>query len=180
METRFYLGTPVTRLTLNRVAALAAAVGLLVLAACDAARVDKLEEGVSTELQVRQQFGEPVTVTVGADGTRTLEYPRQPEGWTNYRIQIGPDGKMSSLRQLLNADNLARVQPGQTQAEVRERLGRPAATQRFALRNEEVWDWRFRPNPNEGKIFSVTFDADGRVRATGTTDDPRAPPAEGR
>ncbi len=179
MKPRFYLGTLVTKLTPTRAVALAAAC-LALLSACDPARVDRLEEGVSTEQQVRQQFGEPVSVTVGADGTRTLEYPRQPEGWTNYRIQIGADGKMSSLRQLLNADNLARVQPGQTQAEVRERLGRPAATQRFGLRNEEVWDWRFRPNPNESKIVSGTFDAGGRVLATRTADDPRAAPAEGR
>jgi hypothetical protein len=82
------------------------------LAGCD--RVDKLEEGVSTEAQVRQQFGEPVTVTIARDGTRTLDYLRQPEGWTNVVIQIGPDGTMSSLRQLLNPDNFARVKPGLT------------------------------------------------------------------
>ncbi len=63
---------------------------LLVLSGCD--RASKLEEGVSTEVEVRKEFGEPVTVTVAPDGTRTLDYPRQPEGWTNYRIQIGPDG----------------------------------------------------------------------------------------
>ena len=101
---------------------------LAALAGCDPARVEKLEEGVATEAQVRQQFGDPVTVTVLPDGQRVLDYPRQPEGWTNYRIVIGADGRMSSLRQLLNADNFARVQAGQTQDEVRERLGRPAAT----------------------------------------------------
>ena len=82
----------------------------LALAACD--RVDKLEEGVSTEVDVRKQFGDPVTVTVEPDGTRTLDYPRQPEGWTNYVIKVGPDGKMSSLRQLLNPDNFDKVKPG--------------------------------------------------------------------
>ena len=81
---------------------------VLLLAACDPARVAKLEEGVSTEAQVRQQFGEPVTVTVLPDGQRVLDYPRQPEGWTNYRITIGADGKMTALRQLLHADNLPR------------------------------------------------------------------------
>ena len=49
-----------------------------------------------------------------ADGSRVFEYPRQPEGWTNYRITIGADGKMSSLRQLLNADNFCarQARPG--------------------------------------------------------------------
>ena len=82
------------------------------LAACD--RVEKLEEGVSTEIQVRKEFGDPVTITTEADGSRVFDYPRQPEGWTNYIIKFAPGGKMSSLRQLLTEDNFARIQPGMT------------------------------------------------------------------
>jgi hypothetical protein len=147
--------------------ALAAAV---CLGACD--RVDKLEEGVSTETHVRAQFGEPATVVIAPDGTRTLEYPRQPEGWTNYRIQIGPDGKMSSLRQLLNPDNFARVKPGMNREQVRQLLGRPAQTMPYALKQEEVWDWRFKQGAGGelSKLFSVTFDAKGLVVSTAITD----------
>jgi outer membrane protein assembly factor BamE (lipoprotein component of BamABCDE complex) len=151
----------------------AAVSALLLLAGCDPQRVAKLEEGVSTEVQVREQFGDPVTVTIAPDGTRTLDYPRQPEGWTNYVIQIGPDGKMSSLRQLLNEDNFARVQPGLDRQQVRDLLGRPAKTLRYDLKQEEVWDWRFKLQGNESKLFSVTFDAQGRVLRTGIGDDPR-------
>jgi outer membrane protein assembly factor BamE (lipoprotein component of BamABCDE complex) len=150
--------------------------GLLALAslsACDPQRVDKLEEGVATEVQVRQQFGDPVTITTEPDGTRTFDYPRQPEGWTNYVIKIGPDGKMSSLRQLLTPDNFARVKPGLTRQQVRDLLGRPAKTQRFELKPEEVWDWRFKQEGQESKMFSVTFDAQGQVTRTGIGDDPR-------
>jgi len=89
-----------------------ALIAVAMLAACDARRVAKLEEGVATEAQVRQQFGEPAQIIEQPDGSRQFEYPRQPEGWTNYLITIGPDGKMSSLRQLLNEDNFAKVQPG--------------------------------------------------------------------
>jgi outer membrane protein assembly factor BamE (lipoprotein component of BamABCDE complex) len=142
------------------------------LGACDPQRVAKLEEGVSTEVEVRKQFGDPVTITVEPDGSKTMDYPRQPEGWTNYVIQIGPDGKMSSLRQLLTADNFARVQPGLNQQEVRNLLGRPAKQQRFDLKKEEVWDWRFK-NGQESKMFSVTFNTEGKVTATGVGDDPR-------
>ena len=151
--------------------ALALSAGLL--AACDPQRVEKLEEGVSTEVQVRQQFGEPATVTMAADGSRTLEYPRQPEGWANYEIRIAADGKMSSLRQLLNEDNFGRIQPGQTQAQVRQMLGRPAQTQRFALKNEEVWDWRFKQQGQAARLFSVSFDQEGKVLRSGVADDPR-------
>ena len=145
----------------------------LTLTACDPQRVEKLEEGVATEADVRKQFGDPVTVTVEADGTRTLDYPRQPEGWTNYLIKIGADGKMSSLRQLLNHDNFARVLPGQTQQEVRNILGRPAKTMPYALKQQEVWDWRCKPSGQQSKLFSVTFDSNGKVVSTALADDPR-------
>lgn len=140
------------------------------LAGCD--RVDKLEEGVSTELEVRKQFGEPATIIVEPDGTRTMEYPRQPEGWTNYLIKIGPDGKMSSLRQLLNEDNFAKVKPGMTQLQVRAILGRSAKTWHFDLKNEDVLDWRFKQG-NESKVFSVTFGADGKATTMAIGPDPR-------
>ena len=41
-----------------------------------------------------------------------------------------------------------------------------------ALKGEEVWDWRFKDGPTS-RIFSVTFDTQGRVLGTGTTDDTR-------
>lgn len=146
--------------------------GMALLTGCDPQRVAKLEEGVSTEADVRRQFGDPVTVTVAPDGTRTLDYPRQPDGWTNYVIKIGPDGKMSSLRQLLNEDNFARVRPGMDAQQVRATLGRPAEQRRYALENEEVWSWRYKP-VNESRLFTVTFGPDGKVTATAKADDPR-------
>ncbi|HOL37815.1 MAG TPA: outer membrane protein assembly factor BamE [Rubrivivax sp.] len=150
----------------------------LLATGCDPQRVAKLEEGVSSEVDVRRQFGDPVTVTVAPDGTRTLEYPRQPEGWTNYVITIGPDGKMSSLRQLLAEDNFARVHSGMSRQQVRDLLGRPAEQKRYDLRREEVWSWRYKP-VNESRLFSVTFDADGKVLGTSTALDPREQ-AQGR
>lgn len=150
------------------------------LAGCDPVRVAKLEEGVSTEREVRAQFGEPVTITERPDGSRVFDYPRQPEGWTNYRITLGPDGKMTALRQLLHADNLARVQPGLDQRAVRDLLGRPATQQRWDLKAEEEWAWRFRPDGNRSQLFSVFFDREGRVLRTSVADDPRDQAQAGR
>lgn len=144
----------------------------LLAAGCDEQRAAKLEEGVSTEADVRKQFGAPVDIYEHADGSRTLDYPRQPEGQSNYYITIGADGKMSSLRQLLNAANFAKVQPGMSGDEVRKILGRPGKVTPFALKQEEVWDWRWRDGQTN-KVFSVTFDAQGRVLASASIDDPR-------
>jgi hypothetical protein len=139
------------------------------LAGCDAQRIAKLEEGVATEADVRRQFGEPERVREEADGSRTLEYPRQPAGRQNYLITIGSDGRMSALRQVLSARYFALVQPGMTQPQVRDLLGRPAKRTPYRLSQTEVWDWQYLDGQQE-KLFSVTFDADGRVQSTGSMD----------
>lgn len=142
------------------------------LAACDARRIEKLEEGFSTESDVRAQFGEPTLEQRLGDGSLRLEYTRQPEGHVNYEIVIGPDGKMASLRQLLTPANFARLQAGATQAQVRQALGAPGKVQAFPLKSEEVWEWRFLDG-QESKLFWATFDKDGRLTTTTTVQDPR-------
>ena len=144
----------------------------LMLFGCDSRNIAELEEGVATEADVRARFGEPAAIYDERNGDRTFEYPRQPEGQVNYMISIGPDGKMTSLRQVLKPANFAKVAPGADRVEVRRLLGRPAHRQVFDLKKEEVWDWRF-ADGGEARIFSVTFDREGRVVATGSTLDPK-------
>lgn len=155
-------------------AALLAAVFVVLsfLVGCDPQKVSELEEDISTEADVRSRFGEPADVYMEPNGDRTLEYPRQPAGHANYMITIGRNGKMTSLRQVLNSANLAKVVPGLDRDQVRRMLGRPAKVQAYSLKEEEVWDWRFADGP-EIKIFSVTFDKSGQVVSTGITLDPK-------
>ncbi|NML14010.1 outer membrane protein assembly factor BamE domain-containing protein [Azohydromonas caseinilytica] len=146
-----------------------AALGVL-LAGCDERHIAKLEEGLSTEADVRREFGEPERVREESDGSRTLEYTRQPAGRQNYLITIGPDGRMSALRQVLAPRYFAQVQPGMTREQVRDLLGRPAKRTPYRLSQTEVWDWRYLDGQQE-KIFSVTFDAQGLVQKTGSMDE---------
>lgn len=157
--------------------ALAKGLGLAVLvvaAGCDQQRVANVQEGLSTEADVRKQFGEPVQIIEKADGSKLLEYPRQPEGWTNYLAVIGADGKVSALIQQLTPEHFEQVQPGMAQAAVRRLLGRPAKVERYALKpDEEHWLWRFQQPDGQRKVFNVRFGKDALVTATATTDDPR-------
>lgn len=148
-------------------------------AGCDPQKVSELEEGVSTEQDVRARFGTPETIWLEPDGDRTFEYPRQPAGHTNYMISIGPDGKMTSLRQVLHPNYFAKVTRGLTKDEVRRMLGKPAKVQTYRLKGEEVWDWRFAEGTTGIKIFSVTFDLDGAVRGTAVGFDPNGPDQRG-
>ena len=157
----------------DRMAVSALAATLLALGGCDQQRIAKLEEGVATEADVRREFGEPKAVFDAADGGRMFEYPRQPEGQTNYFITIGADGKMSSLRQVLKPSEFAKVTPGLDKADVRKLLGRPARTQRFDLKpDEEHWEWRWLDG-QQARLFSVTFDRDGKVMTSASSDDLR-------
>jgi hypothetical protein len=155
------------------------AAAALLLGACDRQRISELEEGVSTEMDVRERFGVPENIWEGPNGARILEYNRNPAGHQNYMITIGPDGRMSALRQVLTPANFARVQPGMMMEEVRRMLGKPARQDRYALKNEAAWSWRYLQAPNTSMLFTVWFDKDWRVARTETVPDPEAPEHRG-
>jgi hypothetical protein len=141
------------------------------LIGCDQQRVQELEEGVSTEAAVRLKFGEPEKIWDGQNGDRVFEYNRQPAGNTNYMISIGPDGKMSALRQVLTARNFASIEQGMMMEDVRKILGKPAKTSYFSLKKQTHYDWRWLEAPNQPKMFTVIFDADLRVVSSASTDE---------
>ena len=149
------------RILTHLAAALAAT---LALVACDQQRINELEEGLSTEAEVRDRFGVPDHIWDEGGGARTLEYNRQPAGERNYMITIAPDGKMSALRQVLTPENFARITPGMALDEVRRRLGRPAKVTPYALSGETHHDWRFLEPPSQRKMFTVVS-TDGRTVA---------------
>ena len=154
--------------------ALASVFAVLVITACDQQNISELEEGVSTEADVRERFGAPEAVWDGADGDQIYEYNRQPEGYQNYQITIGADGKMSALRQVLTPANFAKVEVGMPMETVRKMLGKPMKITTYELKRETHYDWRYHDGPNESdsKIFTVVFDADYHVLSTGSVVDP--------
>lgn len=147
----------------------------LTLAGCDPQRISELEEGVATEANVKARFGQPENVWDGPGGERIFEYNRQPAGHKNYMISIGPDGRMTALRQVLTPANFAKVQPGMMMEDVRKLLGKPARKTPYELKREIAWDWRYMEPPNTSLIFTVWFSPDYRVLRTGTSPDQEAP-----
>jgi hypothetical protein len=144
------------------------------LSGCDVQNIRELEEGVSTEADVKKRFGEPEAVWDGSDGTRIFEYNRQPAGHQNYMISIGPDGKMAALRQVLTPRNFAQIQPGMLMETVRRMLGRPMKITPFDRVAEVHHDWRYQdgPNTSDSKIFTVVYDRDLKVLRTLSVRDP--------
>ena len=150
---------------------------LLSLIGCDPQRIAELEEGVSTEADVRSKFGEPEKIWEGVqDGkpVKIFEYNRQPMGHKNYMISIGADSKMVALRQVLNADNFAKVLPGMMMEDVRKMLGKPMKITPYALKKETHYDWRWLDgtNTSDSKVFTVIFNPDMRVLSSASARDP--------
>jgi hypothetical protein len=149
-------------------ALLAAVIGL---AGCDNQRIGELEEGVSTEADVRARFGQPENVWDAPDGGRVFEYNRQPQGQKNYMITIGRDGKMSALRQVLTPENFARVQSGMPMEDLRKLLGKPAKVTPYALKRETEWEWRWVQPPSSPMVFTATLNDDQRIVRSGSSPD---------
>ena len=154
------------------------------LMACDQQRIAELEEGVATEADVRTRFGEPEKIwdaadmaatplpgPAGAPGSKTFEYNRQPAGNVNYMITIGPEGKMSALRQVLAPQNFGKVLPGMPMETVRKMLGKPMKVTPYPLQKTTHYDWRYLNSPNTNMIFTVVFDADFKVVSTGSIEE---------
>jgi outer membrane protein assembly factor BamE (lipoprotein component of BamABCDE complex) len=148
---------------------------ILLLAGCDPQRISELEEGETTEADVRARFGQPEQVWDGPAGARILEYNRQPAGQKNYMITIGADGRMSALRQVLHPGNFARVLPGMMMEDVRKLLGKPARVTPYALKDETAWDWRYLEPANTAMVFTVWFNPEMRVLRAASAPDPLAP-----
>ena len=74
---------------------------------------------VEVEQGPRQQLGDPAAAGLDATVERVLAFG------ASARVElIGPDGRMSALRQVLTPRNFDRVQPGMTADQVRRLLGR--------------------------------------------------------
>ncbi|WP_233863616.1 outer membrane protein assembly factor BamE [Paraburkholderia adhaesiva] len=130
-----------------------------------------LTPGVSTLDDVRRQMGKPETERVFDDFSRRLEYPRGPEGLNTYMVDIGPNGRLVAITQVLVAENFAKIRIGMSQDEVRQMLGKPGQVAAFRLKKETVWSWKWREGGVEQEaFFNVHFGPDGRVTTTSRSD----------
>ncbi len=161
------------RALIKKVVLMGLLTSLLGLVGCDPQRISELEEGVSSEADVRARFGEPERVWDGVNGVRIFEYNRQPAGHKNYMISIGIDGKMASLRQVLTPENFAKIQPGMMMEDVRKMLGKPMKVVPYELKQETYYNYRYLVDQNNtSMVFSAVMNADMRVLRTETMLDP--------
>lgn len=139
---------------------------LLLLAACASFDGRGLAPGQSSAADVERVMGAPADKRQVAAET-WLYYPRQPYGRKTFVARISPDGRLAALEQRLTDENIARIIPNTTRAElVRELLGPPWAAGHYARLDRNVWTWHMRHfgDPGIPVQLNVQMTPDGVVR----------------
>ena len=150
---------------------------LLALSACAGLLAPPVTPGQS-EADVVARLGRPTNVYPVADG-RLLEYMHGPMGQTTDMVKIGPDGRLQSFEQVLTMEKFAVIVPDQTrQEQVLRTVGRPAERSRVAMRNYEVWSYRYREAGVWNSLMHVHFDGQGVVRQMMNAPDPMYEPRD--
>jgi SmpA/OmlA family protein len=150
------------------VKAAAALILVAMLAGCAGAR--SLVPGQSTEADVRAAMGAPRDSRVDSNGDRIWEYPTGPEGFTNYAVRMGPDGRVKDVTQLVTEEQLDKIVVGKTtRDEVRRLLGRPAEETVYHV--GPTWYWRFLRTGTSTGYLVVTFDSAGIATSKIATQD---------
>ena len=140
--------------------------GLITLAAtilpgCDAIFLDEFKPGITTSAEVERRMGRPAAEYSNADGSITWEYNRQPQGIHTHMLTFDARQILLRIEQVLSDENYAKISNGLDKAQVQRILGKPGKTNVFAMKREEVWDWRVDGTPNsEEWHFYVHFSTD--------------------
>ncbi|KWA70838.1 hypothetical protein WL30_15340 [Burkholderia ubonensis] len=139
----------------------------------DAVAFGNLQPGVSTVDDIRRQAGKPEMVWQNEDGSQRLEYPRGPNGTSTYMVDVGSDGRLVAITQVLNAANIAKVVPGMALDDVRQLLGKPTTVAQYALSHETVWSWHWdEGGVSRDAMFNAHFSPEGVVFRTSRSEAP--------
>lgn len=110
------------------------------------------------------RMGPPDTVRQTSTGTR-LEFARGPYGTHTWFVEVDPAGKVLRADQVLTEQNFNRINPGMTQDDVRQLLGRPGEVQGLGRSRGLVWSYRY--ENHFCQWFQVELSQDQKVRSTG-------------
>lgn len=142
---------------------------LAVLGGC-ASEPTRLPLG-STRAEALQQLGQPTAMYSLGNGER-LQYSRAPAGFEVNNVDLGPDGRVRSVRQELDERWFdATIQPGVwREADVLRTYGRPFEITQVASFDGKVWTWHFKA-ANARRLLYIYIDPTGLVQRYHTGDD---------
>lgn len=117
-------------------------VSLLWLGGCALHPFSAVQPGMS-QGDVVARLGQPGAVVPIPQGTR-LQYSGQPTGQFAFMVDLDASGRVLSVRQVLNARDFARIEPGKwTRDDVLREFGRPTLVDRVASWPGDILTYRW-------------------------------------
>lgn len=135
---------------------------VLLLVACASYAGRGLKPGEAQFEDVIRVMGSPAMQWQNPDGSRQLAYPR---GIHTFMVDIGADGKMQKIENIMSMKTFVRIRPGMSKSEVLRILGPsdPSGTAYYKARDELVWEWPYCDEWNERARFEVLFDGSKEI-----------------
>ncbi len=135
--------------------------GLALVWALGACAFSPVQPGMTRE-QVAARLGAPTRALPWNSGTR-LQYAA---GQQAIMVDLDPAGRVVQARQVLNAADFARIEPGKwTRQDVEREFGPPASVDRVASWPGDIMNYRWREF--EHLLFWVYLDKNNVVQRTG-------------
>ncbi len=146
-------------------------IACIVLAACAVDRLPSLVTPGTSATEVEARMGKPIAQGVLPNGETYWDYSLQPMGYHNYRVTFAPDERVQAVGDLLTNDNIARLAPGMSRAQVLDIVGPSRQAEQYANGTSSL-SWRYE-DYGVIKLLHVIFDASDRVLWTYSEWDPR-------
>ena len=125
------------------------------------------------ESDVIARLGQPKEVYDLPNGAKRLMWPTQPYGEVTTAADIDAQGKVISVRQVLQPSEFYRAEIDKwTKQDVLVNFGRPEETAYFPLMKRDVWSYRYQEDGVWYLMFNFYFDQTGVLRSTQKSPDP--------
>jgi hypothetical protein len=100
-------------------------------------------------------------------GCRMAPVVLSAPGETKWAVQIGPDGRVVSVRQMLTVEEFGMARVGEwTMQDVLVHFGKPTDSTYFPLMRRKVWSYRFEEDGVWYSTMHFYFDPDGLLVLT--------------
>ena len=143
----------------------------LAVGGCAIDRLPALVTPGASATDVEARMGKPIAQGVLPNGERYWDYTLQPMGYHNYRVTFAPDERVQAVQDLLTNQNIARVEPGMSRAQVLDIVGPSRHSEQYANGTTSL-SWRYEDS-GVIKLLHVIFEASDRVLWSYSEWDPR-------
>ena len=158
-----------SKITLRAVAAICA----LALAACFVTAQAATVAVGADEPAVVKAMGKPKARHALPGGASRLVYPRGPAGQGTTMVDLGPDGRVTSVREVLGEKQFAALPAGMTEEELLREIGPPSERQKS---RSPTTTWSYRYPTSLCLWYQITIGADHRMQGGTYVADPRCDP----